>query len=71
VKKLNIIHDEAIPTTEKVTVAQIGISNIIAGAKSKAGMLTSSNFSALKIDTSDWSFDREKANERQVKDIET
>jgi hypothetical protein len=31
----------------------------------KAGVLSSSDFSALKIDTRDWKFNREEANERR------
>ncbi|MCL2222873.1 MAG: hypothetical protein FWC20_08835 [Oscillospiraceae bacterium] len=52
------------PSNVKVTVTPIVPLNIKIGANAKAGMLTGANFSALKIDTSNWTFDREEANER-------
>ncbi|MCL2426113.1 MAG: hypothetical protein FWD05_07225 [Oscillospiraceae bacterium] len=56
---------EVIPLTVKVTVSPIIPPNIRPGAKAKAGMLNATNFSALKIDTNGWRFDREEANERR------
>jgi len=45
-----------------VTVAPVGEPSIRIGAKSKAGVLSDADFSALKIDTTNWSFNREEAN---------
>jgi hypothetical protein len=54
-----------IPTTAKVTVAPVSEPSIRIGVKSKAGVLSDSDFSALKIDTTNWRFNREEANERR------
>ena len=56
---------EIIPSTAKVTVSPINEPVIKIGVKSKAGMLSADDFSALKIDTSNWKFNREEANERR------
>jgi len=53
-----------IPKSVKVTLTPVSSSNIIVGARSKAGTLSSDDFSALKIDTQGWQFSREEANER-------
>ena len=55
---------KAISAAVKVTLAPLNESRIKMGAKSKAGMLSSEDFCALKIDTRNWKFDREEANER-------
>jgi len=56
---------KTIPATVKVTLAPVNETRIKAGLKSKAGALSLSDFSALKIDTLGWKFDREEANERR------
>jgi len=56
---------KSVPSTVKVTVAPLSEPTIKIGAKSKAGMLSAADFSALKIDTSNWKFNREEANERR------
>lgn len=55
----------SVPTAVTVTLSPAYESFIIAGAKSKAGMLSADSFSALKINTKNWKFDREEANERR------
>ena len=54
-----------IPSTVKVTVTLLNEPIIKIGVNSGAGMLSSDDFSALKIDTSNWKFNREEANERR------
>ena len=54
-----------VPAAVKVTLAPAKTSNIIVGARAKAGALSSNDFSALKIDTQGWRFSREEANERR------
>jgi len=56
---------QELPSTVKVTVAPLNEPIIKIGAKSGAGMLSVDDFSALKIDTSNWKFNREEANERR------
>ena len=56
---------ESVPAAAKVTLVAVNEPHIKMGAKSKAGALSSGNFSALKIDTRDWKFNREEANERR------
>jgi len=53
-----------VPTAVNVTVTPVSTPSIRSGEKSKAGMLSSVDFSVLKIDTKNWSFNREEANER-------
>ena len=55
---------KAISAAVKVTLAPLNESRIKVGAKSKAGLLSPDDFSALKIDTQNWKFNREEANER-------
>ncbi|MCL2425918.1 MAG: nucleotidyltransferase domain-containing protein [Oscillospiraceae bacterium] len=52
-------------STVNVTDTPIALPNIKPGINAKAGMLTETNFSVLKINTNGWKFDREEANERQ------
>jgi hypothetical protein len=54
-----------IPVAVRVTLAPVSESRVKMGVKSKAGALSSDDFSALKIDTKAWKFDREEANERR------
>jgi hypothetical protein len=54
-----------VPTTVKVTLAPATGLKIKYGAKSKAGVLPLGYFSAAKIDTRGFKFDREEANERR------
>jgi hypothetical protein len=54
-----------VPATVKVTLAPVSEPRIKMGSKAKAGVLSSGDFCALKIDTRDWKFDREEANERR------
>ena len=54
-----------LPAAVKVTLAPVNSSRTIMGAKSKAGALSADDFSALRIDTRDWKFNREEANERR------
>jgi len=49
----------------KVTLAPVSEPEIKAEAKSKAGMLSSDGFRALSINTRNWKFNREEANERR------
>jgi len=56
---------QAIPAAVIVTVAPVGEPKIKIGSKSRAGVLSITDFSALRIDTSKWSFSREEANERR------
>ena len=56
---------KTIPVAVKVTLAPVNDSRVVFGTKSKAGALSGSDFSALKIDTREWSCDREEANERR------
>jgi hypothetical protein len=54
-----------IPRVVRVTLAPAHETRIISATKSGAGALTSGDFSALKIDTRDWTFDRGDVNERR------
>jgi len=56
---------QELPSTVKVTVAPLNEPTIKIGAKSGAGMLSADDFSALKINTNNWKFNREEANERR------
>ena len=47
-----------------VTLVPINKPKIKTNAKAKAGLVSSENFNAIKIDTSDFKFSREDANER-------
>ena len=55
---------KAIPSSVKVTVAPNVKPKIKHGANSGVGVLSETSFCALKINTSDFKFDREEANER-------
>jgi len=55
----------SVPSAVKVTVEPVGKPSIKVGVKSKAGEITDADFSALKVDTKNWKFDREEANERR------
>jgi hypothetical protein len=54
-----------IPSAVKVTLAPATESKIKYGALSKAGALPEGYFSAIKIDTRGFKFDREEANARR------
>jgi hypothetical protein len=56
---------DVVPAAVKVTVVPVSETSIKIGAKSKAGLLSDADFSALKIDTKNWRFNREEANERR------
>ena len=49
----------------KVKVSTTILSGTLANAKMKAGALSVNDFTALRIDTRGFKFDREEANERQ------
>jgi hypothetical protein len=49
----------------KVTLAPVSKPKITVGAKAKSGNLSSDDFRALSIDTRNWKFNREEANERR------
>jgi hypothetical protein len=53
-----------VPSTVKVTLVPAAESKMKFGARSKAGMLSPKDFSAVRIDTKSFVFDREEANER-------
>jgi hypothetical protein len=53
-----------VPAVVSVTLTPVSGAKIKYGTKTKAGMLSSEDFSAVKIDTKEFRFDREKANER-------
>ena len=53
-----------IPPAVIVTLVPLSKPKIKTSAKSKAGLVSAESFKALKIDTSDFKFDREEANER-------
>ena len=54
-----------IPASVMVTLAPLKESRIKVGSKSKVDTLSASDFSVLKIDTREWKFSREEANERR------
>ncbi len=56
---------KALPAAVRVTLAPAGDPRIKRGSKSQAGALSVGDFSALKIDTRGFRFDREEANERR------
>ena len=56
---------KAIPANVRVTLAPVDEPQIKVGVKSKVGTLSPDDFSALKIDTQNWKFNREEANERR------
>jgi len=56
---------KTVPPFAKVTIAPGNSSRIKIGRKSKAGELSLNSFSCMKIDTRDWKFNREEANERR------
>jgi hypothetical protein len=58
-------YTKEVPLTVKVTLVPATGSKIKYGTKSKAGMLPLGYFSAAKIDTRGFKFDREDANERR------
>jgi hypothetical protein len=53
-----------IPPVVGVTLTPVSEAKIKHGIKAKAGMLSPEDFSAVKIDTKEFRFDREEANER-------
>jgi len=55
---------KTVPATVKVTLAPVSWPRVKEAAKSKAGALLPDDYSALKIDTQNFCFDREEANER-------
>lgn len=57
-------YTSTVPSTVKVTLVPATESNVKFGVRSKAGMLSSKDFSAVRIDTKTFVFDREEANER-------
>jgi len=63
--RIPVEYVKSAPSTVKVTLAAVNEPRIRMGAKSKAGTLSSGDFSALKIDTLNWKFSREEANERR------
>ena len=56
---------QEIPSPVQVTLAPISGVKIKPAPKAEAGSLSFDHFSALKIDTKNWKFDREEANERR------
>lgn len=56
---------KAVPVAVQVTLVPVSDFRVKMGAKASAGALSSRDFSALKINTRDWKFDREEANERR------
>ena len=56
---------KSIPASVVVTISPASEPFLVKGSKSKAGMLSDDNFRAMKIDTRNWKFDREEANERR------
>jgi hypothetical protein len=54
-----------IPVEVRVTLVPLKAPRIKMGLKSKAGVLSSGDFTALRLDTRNWKFDREEANERR------
>jgi hypothetical protein len=54
----------AVPAAVKVTLIPVSEPRIKAGKKAGAGALSPGDFSALKIDTQNWMFSRDEANER-------
>jgi hypothetical protein len=57
-------YTKEVPATVKVTLVPATESKVKYGSKTKAGMLPAGHFSAAKIDTRGFKFDREEANER-------
>ena len=55
---------KSVPKAVTVTLSSAKEKRIKVGTKSKAGLISSDDFCALKIDTTDWKFNREEANER-------
>jgi hypothetical protein len=54
----------AVPANVKVTLVPVANPRIKAGTKAKSDALTLNDYSALKINTKGFKFDREEANER-------
>ena len=54
-----------VPAVVSVTLAPIKKSRIVEGSSAEAGILSIDNFKALRIDTQNWKFNREEANERR------
>jgi hypothetical protein len=52
-----------VPAVVKVILAPVSNAKVKYSAGAKAGMLSSESFSAVKIDTRGFRFDREEANE--------
>jgi hypothetical protein len=57
-------YTEDVPAMVRVTLTPVSGTKIKHGTKAKAGMLSPEDFSAVKIDTKGFCFDREEANER-------
>ncbi|MDR1110096.1 MAG: hypothetical protein LBP92_05225 [Deltaproteobacteria bacterium] len=55
----------ALPVSVFVTLVPVSEPRIIHGPRSNPGEISPNDFSALKIDTQGWKFDREEANERR------
>ena len=56
---------KSIPPVVMVTLAPVSDAKIMLGKKAQAGVLSPNDFTAMKIDTRNWRFDREQANERR------
>ena len=56
---------QIVPTTVRVTLTPIKEPRIEAGCRSGVGALSINDFMALSIDTRNWEFSREEANERR------
>ena len=54
-----------IPVSVMVTLSPVAGDKIKFAPRAEAGRLSADDFSALKIDTRDWRFDRNEANERR------
>ena len=54
-----------VPAAVRVTLAPIKDPRIVEGCRAEAGALSIDNFLALSIDTRNWKFIREEANERR------
>ena len=56
---------KTLPAAVKVMLLPLKDIHVKMGNKSGAGALSLDDFTALKIDTRNWKFDREEANERR------
>ena len=55
---------KSVPSSVRVTLKPAAESKIKFGSRSRAGMLSAKDFSALEIDTKGFKFDREEAHAR-------